>query len=162
MAIDLITGKKVKNTEDIKEPKPKKGSPLFDSLKLMFKNPVKFKDLSNYEKTKNGFMMNRFFSIKYPIQAQMMNRMYINGGESVQYWGSMLSKLYTDVPTWIWTTLKQIKTKKSEIKNKLPVKEETLNFYCQKMQISRKDLDYAIDVLGDKFIKELKQIEKTL
>ena len=106
------------------------------------------------------FIMNRFFAIKFPIQAQMLNKIHINSAHVVQYWGNMLSAQYSEVPGWLWGGLKGVKSKKEAKKKELIVKESTMDYYCQRMQIARKELDYAISELGDNFKQELLNIEK--
>lgn len=161
MAKDLITGKEIKEIKPIKE-KAKKKSPLFDHLNLMFKKPKEFADLSNYEKNKHMFMMNRFFSMKYPAQAQYLNKLNINGAQVVQYWANTLSNLYTSVPGWIWQGLKGVKTKKASKKKLLSVKDSTITYYCQKMNLSKREVEYAIKTIGDEFKQELLSIEKMI
>lgn len=162
MAIDLLTGKKiVEQKSEVKEKKKAK-SLLFDHLHLMFKNKKAFDKLTNYDKAKDMFLMNRFFAIKFPVQAQLLNRMHINAAHVVQYWGNVMSAQYSEVPGWIWVGLKGVKAKKVSKKKALIVKETTMEYYCSKMQIGRKELDYAISELGDEFKQELLEIEKIL
>lgn len=140
----------------------KQKSPLFDQLNLLFGNPNKFSEQTTYEKSKNFFMMNRFFAIKYPMQANYMNHIKINTGEVVQVWCDMLSKTNNRTPGWIWGGLKGVKKKKEEKKKELEINEETIKFYCSKTMNARKDVDKAIKIIGDPFIKELLQIQNIL
>jgi len=161
MAKDLLTGKQIVEEKIVKE-KEKAKSPLFDLLNLMFKDPKKFEKIPGYEKGKHLFMLNRFFSIKYPIQAQMLNKLNINGVEAIQYWASTLTKLYSSTPTWIWEGLKGVKVKKEQKKKEIEIKESTIKYYCLKMQLSKSEVEYAIKTLGDPFKKELLNIEKMI
>jgi hypothetical protein len=135
---------------------------LFDYINMMFKTPVRFTSLSTYEKSKSFFMMNRFFAIKYPIQAQMFNRLTMNTGEAVQYWCDSLSKIYNTTPGWIFNALKSVKTTKKENKEKVNISDETIRYYCKINQCAIKDVEYAISVLGDEMVNELKTIEKMM
>jgi len=135
---------------------------LFDYIKLLFQKPKEFTKLRSYEKSKNFFMMNRFFSIRYPIQAHMLNNIKINTAEATQYWCDSLSKIYSNTPGWIFNTLKQIKKSKKIKKSKFNIKETTVKYYCEINQCSRKDFDEVLKKFNDKFIKELEELEKII
>jgi hypothetical protein len=137
-------------------------SQLFDQINLMFSNPKKFTAQANYVKGKEFFMMNRFFAIKFPIQANFFNHIKMNTNEAVQIWCDMLSPQSTRTPGWIWQGLKGAKKKKAEKKKKTIINDDTLKFYCSKKQLSRKDLDYAIKTLGQPFVEELLQIQNMI
>ena len=51
---------------------------LFDYIKVLFGKDVNWDKVSNYDKSKNSFMTNRFMSIKFPIQANMFNTLKID------------------------------------------------------------------------------------
>lgn len=149
--------------ENSNEDKMKSNAPsLFDYMNMMFQNPKEFSKLRSYEKEKNFFMMQRFFSIKHPIQAGMLNNLRINSGEAVQYWCDSLSKIYNRTPQWIWNALKEVKKKKEIEKKKLDVKESTISYYCMKNACSRRDVDDAFNIYGNKFVEELKILEKSI
>jgi hypothetical protein len=104
-------------------------------------------------------MMNRFFAIRFPIQAQLFNNTNINPGEAVQIWADMLGGIYSTTPKFIWDGLK--KTKKQKKENKLHILElSTLQYYAGKHQLSITQVEEAIIYFGEPFINELKIIEK--
>lgn len=156
-----LFGEVVKKKDD--NVKMKSTAPsLFDYINMIFKNPNKFSKLPSYEKEKSFFMSQRFFSIKYPIQAAMFNNIRINSGEAMQYWCDSLSKIYNNTPQWIWGTLKEVKKKKETEKNKLDVKDSTIIYYCNINQCSRRDVDEAFETYGEEFVEQLKNLEKTI
>lgn len=145
------------------EEKTKSSAPgLFDYVNMLFQNPAKFTELRSYEKDKHFFMMQRFFSIKHPIQAAMLNHIRINASEAVQYWCDSLSKIYNQTPNWIWNALKEVKKVKQSEKKKFDVKDTTVQWYCEKNQCSRREVDEAYKIYGDEFLQELKEYEKMI
>ena len=148
-----------KEKEEKKEKKSNQLS-LFDYINMMFADPDKFSKLSSYEKSKNFFMMNRFFAIKHPIQANIFNHIKIESGEAVQYWCDSLSKVYKRTPEWIFNTLREVKTEKKKEKEKFDFKEETIDKYCAVHKCSRRDFFEALDFFEDEFIEDLKKFEK--
>ena len=131
---------------------------LFDTINCMFANPAEFKKLSLHERGRHFFMINRFCSIKFPIQAAYMNNIKIHPGQAVTYWQETIGKMYTKTPSWMYTKVSKKKADKSGIN----VSEAAMNYYCQKNQISRKVLDEAIQFVGEPMIKELKDLENLM
>jgi hypothetical protein len=150
--VKVVSDEKMKSTEP----------GLFDYIGMMFKDPSKFTKLHSYTKAKQFFMAQRFFSIKFPIQAQMFNHININGAHSVQYWCDSLSKINNSTPQWIFNTLRDTKKQKEEKKKENVVDEETLIEYCKRMQCSKKDLETAIKFYPEKMNDELNSFEKML
>ena len=147
---------------DVIEEKPKKKkSELFEMIKMMFEQPSKFAELSIHEKSKHFFMMNRFFSIKFPIQAQMFNHLKISPGHVIQIWADMLRPLYNSTPSFIFNAIRNTKKKKKE-KIVHKIEESTISYYAQRFMLSERDVNFAIDTLGKPFISELMLIQKAL
>jgi hypothetical protein len=44
---------------------------LFDFVKIMFTKPNEYRNIKNHAKKRHHFMINRFFAIKYPSNANM-------------------------------------------------------------------------------------------
>jgi hypothetical protein len=133
---------------------------LFDYTKLMFTaNEKQWKEIKSTDKNRNFFMMNRFLSIKYPLQVSLLSHIKINSASASDYWHSMLKKLYKSQPSWIFAKTKKKTTE--EKKKELP-SESMIKWYCQKNEISRKEFDQNILFFGDEFIKEIKSTEKIL
>ena len=142
------------NTDDVQKPK----SNLFDDIKMMFERPDKFEQLSNHEKGKNFFMINRFLSIKFPLQAQLFNNTNINAGEAVQIWSDILSPIYSTTPSFIWNGLK--KTKKQKKSKKLHTfNMSTIEFYANLHDLSISEVEKCIEYIGEPFSNMLGDIE---
>lgn len=133
---------------------------LFDYMKLIFsKDEKSWKNLSNTDKSRNFFMLNRFMSIKYPIQANLLSHYKINPVSVSEYWHKSMSSLHSGSPKWIYT--KTIKKKDLETKQNLP-SIEMIRWYCEKNEISRKDFDQKVKFFGESFLSEIRAMEKVL
>jgi len=132
---------------------------LFDLVRVMFTSPKKYKEVKNNDKAKNQFMINRFMSIKFPQQAQLLNMNGINGIGVVDTWQFVTSK-FNKVPGWIYT-----KTKKTKAQEKVEFKyaDELVKVYLKANQIGRKDFELLTKLYPEEmqsyFIKLKKQYE---
>lgn len=132
---------------------------LFEFIDCMVGKPSEFSKIKMYERGKHFFMVNRFCSIKYPIQANYFNHLKINTSQVVTYWHENLSKMYTKTPKWMYVSTKKDKEKK---KSEQPIKDSTIKFYCKKFECSERDVNDGIRLVGTPFIEELLSIEKML
>jgi hypothetical protein len=125
---------------------------LFDILKAFF-NPKTWEDVSNHDKSRNFFMINRIMSIAFPLQANAFNNTKIDPVSVVDYWKETLNSKYKAPPGWFFTTTQ----KKEKSKAFLP-DEEVLDFIKSKYEISNRE----IEDLGRYFPKELKEFSKSI
>lgn len=132
---------------------------LFDYIKLIFsKDEKSWNELSNTDKSRNFFMLNRFLSIQFPIQVAALSSIRIDSVATSDYWHRSLSSKFTKVPNWIYAkTIKANKEKKIEFPSK-----EMINWYCEKNEISYAEYDQTVKFFGDKFLDEQKKLEKVL
>lgn len=129
--------KKAENTEEIK--KPKAIGP-FDIIKMMFTDVNAFNELSNLILSRNFFMINRIFSIIFPMQAQCFNNTEINQADVIRAWQRFgTAKLgYGKVPFFVYTK----GAKATQELNKVDdISKEDKESYCKHYQISLKDFD---------------------
>lgn len=84
---------------------------LFDYLKHLFGTNAQWDKVSNYDKTKNSFMTNRFLGIQYPLQANMFNALRTDPVAQAEAWRMVGSK-FNRVPSFIYTKTKATKTDK--------------------------------------------------
>jgi hypothetical protein len=106
----------IEDTE-IKEIK-KKSTDLFSMIGNFFK-PSEWKQYRQYEKSMNFFMINRFMSINFPIQAAIMSRTGINGGYLVEFWKDVISSKFKTTPTWMYVRTKKVKDAKPKSDNNI-------------------------------------------
>ena len=133
-------------------------SDLFGFINSMFK-PEEFKKTKMHDRAKHFFMINRFASIKFPVQASYFNNLKINPGQTVTYWQENWSKMYNRTPGWMY--VKTAKAKEAK-KKAQPITDETIRVYCEKFQLSRRDIEEALLLVGAPFEKELRDFEKLI
>jgi hypothetical protein len=132
---------------------------LFDIIKIIFENPEEYKNLSNIEKKKIFFIFTRRMSIKYPLQAQVLQHFKINEIATIDFWQSFLRKQYNKVPGWMYT--KGIK-KTKEVKEKVSIKEKLIIDYAAKYNLDIKSVRDYIMLFPEEAKNEFKEFEKTI
>lgn len=129
---------------------------LFDFIKILFR-PDEYAKLKQHEKSKYYFMLNRFMSINFPLQAQAFNHLKVSQAEAVDYWQGQLSKLYSRSPDWMYT-----KTGKKANKKKIAwPSEEAVAFYLSKNGMSKRDLHDAVKMFGDDALEPMHRIDRS-
>ena len=120
---------------------------LFDFIKIMFTKPNDYKKITNLNKKRHHFMINRFFAIQYPANAQFFNKNGINPLAVIDSW-SLVAARFKSVPMWIYT-----KTKKAEkevsTKSKYIPSESTIMFFMERNEIGKREFKEL-----EKFAKE--------
>ena len=125
-----------------------------DNLLAVFKA---FNDQSQYDemtvemKEKWFFIFNRYFSKKYPKQAQLLNSKLIDKSTGLDIWFHFFKdKPY---PKWFWS--------KSGEKEKPEFPEKDFKLLFEKLNLNKKeDLTYLIDKFPDFIEEELKYYKK--
>jgi len=131
---------------------------LFDFIKIMFTKKNEYSKIKQVNKKRHHFMINRFFSIKYPANAQMFNVNGIDGANVVESW-SMVASRFKSVPPWIYT-----RTKKSEknIKDKYIPDPAVVQLYMEKNEIGIREFEEVKIFAKDQLYSELQKIEKQM
>jgi hypothetical protein len=131
-------------------------SDLFQFIDTMFAKPAEFKKTKLHERAKHFFMINRFMAIMSPVRAAYFNHIKINPGQVVTYWQESLGGKYSRTPKWMY-----VKTKKAKeaAKAKQPFTDDIISLYCEKFQMSRRDFDTSMEILGDDFIQEVQSFQ---
>jgi hypothetical protein len=111
---------------------------LFDYIKVLFGQDLPWEKLKGYDKSKNSFMVNRFMSIKFPIQANMFNALKIDPVGQAEAWRMVASK-FNRVPGFIYTKTKASK----KIKTWVP-DPKALEFYLKINEIGERDFKEAM------------------
>lgn len=133
---------------------------LFDFVKIMFTKPKQYEQIKQHNKKRHHFMINRFFAIKYPENAQMFNYNGINGGQVVDMW-SMVAKRFTSVPGWIYTKTKKAK-KAAVAKEEYIPTDEAVRVYMEKYDIGKRELEEMKKFAPAALYNELKSIDKSI
>jgi hypothetical protein len=109
----------------------------------MFKTKSDWQYVSDEQKEKWFFIINRNFSKKYPDKAQLLNLKTIDKVSSLDLWYYfMLDKPY---PSWFWS--------KGESLEKSKVSDKEFKLLLEYLKIKETDLEYLIEKHFD-FVKE--------
>jgi hypothetical protein len=114
--------------------------------------------ISDRDKSRNFFMVNRICSISYPLQANSFNRLKIQPEKVVDFWKVLITHHNKKSPGWIWT--KTIKSEKT--KEEIKYKDEIIDFIKSKYEISDREISEMIDFFPSKFNNFYKEIESLL
>jgi hypothetical protein len=92
-------------------------------------------------------MINRFFAIQYPANAQFFNKNGINPIAVIDSW-SLVAARFKSVPTWIYTKTKKAE-KEATSKSKYIPSEEAISFFMERNEIGKREFKEL-----EKFAKE--------
>jgi hypothetical protein len=133
---------------------------LFDYVKIVFsRNEKEWKEIKDIDKSRNFFMLNRFMSIQFPVQASFLCHYKIDAVSVSDYWHRTLSSKFSSTPKWVYA--KTVKKKDQEKKLDLP-SNEMIRWYCERNEMTRSDFDQNVKFFGDKFLDEIRSMEKIL
>ena len=125
-----------------------------DIMKIIFTDPKKYGELTKTEKSSNYFYVNKRMAIRSPLKANAMNFRGINQEAVVDVWQGIMSRNFTNVPGWIYTSGKEVKEKK------LNIDETILSEYLKKYKYSRKDFYGALKINEKGTMEEYKKFEE--
>ena len=131
---------------------------LFDYIKVMFDSSSKYSELNDYDKRKNSFMLNRFMSIKYPIQANLFNFLNTDAVGASDSWRRVTAQ-YKRTPGWIFT---KVKKNPKKAQREYTPSEEAVSLFISMNQIGRREFDEAMKLNREKTIEFLQILEKEL
>lgn len=133
-------------------------SKLFDFIYIFFNDDLTYDSLKSYEKARHHFMVNRFFAIKYPEQAQMFNVMGIDSAGVVDCW-HIVARQFNKTPGWIFTRVR--KTEKQKKKEFNPP-EEVMEKYMHYNEIGKREFEEALKFDEDRVKKDFKKLQKQM
>ena len=113
---------------------------LFDYIKVLFGKDEHWDKVTNYDKSKNSFMTNRFMSIKFPIQANLFNSLKIDPAGQAEAWRLVSSK-FNRVPGFIYTKVKKSAKQKAKEWNPNP---KALELYMKFNEIGEREYKEAL------------------
>jgi len=131
---------------------------LFDLTKQLFDRSSKWENVKPYEKSKNFFMVNRFMSINFPMQANLFNNRHITPSSAVDSWRDVLNRLFTKPPSWMYTKTKKFPSPGGK---KQPDK-ETVQEWMKINKASKRDLESLMALIDEETMKEIGGFEKML
>lgn len=135
----------------------------FDIITLIFTNIEEFNNLSDTILDKNFFIINRVFSIKYPLQAAIFNKLTINTAQVIRAWSRfiLMHEKYGRVPYFVYTKGAK-KSKETVIKKTDNISADTVCEYCKRYHITLKDYNNLKTLYNDDLITDVKRYEKII
>lgn len=135
---------------------------LFDIIKTIFKKDSDWDKVSNADKSRNYFMINRIMAIQFPIQADQFNRLKVNPYPVVDWWHRTLSKNYTKIPTWIYTKTNKPKKVKNTANPTFDEFVDIENFIRERFDVSSRELSELKKFFPDKYRDWLDSLREQL
>lgn len=134
---------------------------IFEVLNIMFEKPDEWKDLTNIEKKKNYFLIQRRLAINFPMQANALQHLRINPTHVVNFWQYFIrvKQKYTQLPGWMYT--KGVK-KTQEVKEKVSVSKNVIDEYARLNRLDRKSVEEALMFYPDAMKKTLQDFQKMI
>lgn len=156
------TTKKAENNTEEVVIKQKETSP-FDIIKYMFTDDEAFNKLTKLQLERNYFIINRIFSIKYPLQAQVFNQNGISQSEVMKIWKDFLNKIEGKgrVPGFCFTKGSK-KSSEETTASKKKLSKPRIIEYAKHYNIALKDLDDIYEFFPIEFESEVDRFEKML
>lgn len=133
---------------------------LFDFIKIMFTRPGDYDKITNHNKKRHHFMINRFFAIQYPANASLFNLNGINPNAVIDSW-SLVARRFSRVPAWIYTKTKKSETSKKE-KSKYIPSDKAISFFMEKNEIGKREFKELETFAKEELYSSLKQIEDSM
>lgn len=131
---------------------------LFELIKIMFEDPIAYNKISNGTKKKHFFMLNRRFSIFFPLQAQILQHTGIDEISVVDFWQSFIRKQYSKVPNWMY--VKGVKKVTEEKEKKSNISEASIKEFSIAFNYDIKIVKEAIAFFPDEMKKEINDFDK--
>lgn len=133
---------------------------LFDFVKLIFTKPAQYRNVKNHNKKRHQFMINRFFAIKFPTNAQALNINGINPVAVIDSW-AMVASRFRGVPGWIYTKTKKA-TKATTNKKQYIPSDEAVKFFIEKNEIGAREFKELEKFAKTELHSQLQSIEKAM
>lgn len=154
--------KKKDNNEDVEKIKTPKAIGPYDIISMMCTNFEEFNKLSDTILDKNFFLINRVFSIKYPLQGALFNKNTINTAGVIKSWAMFISSKegYGRVPYFVYT--KGAKKSASTSSKTDKIDKELIKEYCKRYKINLKDFETLKSLYYDELIADVKRYEKLI
>lgn len=130
----------------------------FDLIKLFY-NKSEYNKLSNYDKAKHYFIINRMMGVQFPAFAAFLSINKISPSGVVDFWNFYLPTKFKYYPNWLYIKTKRAKEAKQIKSSEYHPSKEVLNYYSKLHQCSMKEIDESLRRFPDKMKDELKNLE---
>lgn len=119
---------------------------------FIFKNKNQYSQLTDDEKRKFFFIINRKFGVKYIKQAQFFNSKYLDKESCMDIWFRFFGNS-VGIPGWYWA-----KSKKSNKKSKISGPDRKL--LLENTSLNNEDIDFMIEHYLDDVQYEVKKLKR--
>lgn len=133
---------------------------LFDFVKIMFTKQKDYNNIKDFNKKRHHFMINRFFAIKFPSNAQLFNINGINPIAVIDSW-SMVASRFRGVPGWIYTKTKKSAKAKVNKSQYIP-SDEAIQVFMDKNEIGKREFKELENFAREELYTNLKSIERSM
>lgn len=133
---------------------------LFDFIKIIFTKQKDYHKVKNHNKKRHQFMINRFFAIKFPANAQLFNVNGINPIAVIDSW-AMVATRFKGVPGWIYTKTKKPAKAKVNKSQYIP-SDDAVKFFIDKNEIGMREFKELERFAKDDLYSSLKSIERSI
>jgi len=106
-------------------------------------------------------MVNRFFAIKFPANAQLFNRNGINPIAVIDSW-SLVAARFKSVPFWIYTKTKKTSKKSNKKTSKYIPSDEVIKIFIDKNEIGIREYKELEKYAKDDLYLQLESIENSI
>lgn len=120
----------------------------------IFINKDKYWEISDEDKEKNFFIINRKLSRNYPKIAQFFNDKYIDKPSAIDKWFYFL-KNEKRIPQWYWGNKNKIKNKKNDFLN-----ENNILILKERLDLKDNDINFLYKNYNQELNEYLKKIKK--
>ncbi len=119
---------------------------LFDVVNAMLTNRSKWVEITNDEKDKNFFIVNRYMSKLFPDKSQLLNNKSINKVTAMDTWYLfMLNKPY---PKCFWS-------KSSSSKTKPEISDDEILYLTSELDLKEEDIEILMKYYPDVIKEEI-------
>ena len=133
---------------------------LFDFVKIMFTKHKDYNNIKDFNKKRHHFMINRFFAIKFPANAQLFNVNGINPISVIDSW-ALVATRFKGVPGWIYTKTKKSAKAKVNKSQYIP-SDEAIQVFMDKNEIGKREFKELEKFAKDELYTNLKSIERSI
>lgn len=134
---------------------------LFDFIKMMFEKPKEYGAVKQHNKKRHFFMINRFFSIKFPENANAFNVNGIEGSYVIDSW-HLVAQRFKGVPAWIYTKTKKAAPKATVSKEQYIPTEEAIKIYLEKNEIGMREFKELQKFSSVELNRDLQNIDNSI
>ena len=106
-------------------------------------------------------MINRFFAIKFPSNAQLFNINGINPIAVIDSW-SLVASRFKGVPGWIYTRTKKTAKKKPTSKSQYIPSEEAIRVFIDKNEIGKREFKELEKFAKEELYTKLESIDRSI